>query len=85
MPSLSAYCLYLGFSYPGCEGISSRLLQQSKAAAPYLGRGYLLTTALSTLERGVAPIGPPAPPQPPLLGRGVALSAAGPDLLRDYI
>ena len=27
---------YLGFSYLGC-GVSSRLLQQSAAAAPYLG------------------------------------------------
>ena len=30
---------YLGFSYLGCGGISSRLLQQCTAAAPYLGQG----------------------------------------------
>ena len=41
--------------------ISSWLLQQSAAAAPYLGRGYLLTAAPSDLERGIAPLGPPAP------------------------
>ena len=84
MPSHNTY-IALGFLFPWTWGIPSWLLQQSAATAPYLGRGYLLTTALSTLERGVAPIGSPAPPQPPLLGRGVALSAAGPDLLRDYI
>ena len=39
MPSLSAYCLtvLLGFLLPWTWGISSRLLQQSTAAAPYLG------------------------------------------------
>ena len=30
------------------------------------------TTALSDLQCGMAPLGPPAPIQPPLLGRGVA-------------
>ena len=48
---------YLGFSYLGVH-ISSRLLQQSAAAPP-------------DLEHGIAPLGPPAPAQPPLLGRGV--------------
>ena len=37
-----------------------------------LDEGYLLTAAPSDLERGVAPLGHPAPTQPPLLGRGVA-------------
>jgi len=32
------------------------------------------------LECGVAPLGPPEPTQPPLLGRGLLLSAAAPDL-----
>ena len=31
-----------------------------------------ISTAPPDLERGVAPLGPPAPAQPPLLGRGVA-------------
>ena len=31
-------------------------------------RGYLLTAALPDLQRGMAPLGPPAPTQPPLLG-----------------
>ena len=37
-----------------------------------LDEGYLLTAAPPNLERGVAPLGPPAPAQPPLLGHGVA-------------
>ena len=38
-----------------------------------LDEGYLLKAVPPDLERGVAPLGPPAPPaQPPLLGRGVA-------------
>ena len=37
-----------------------------------LDEGYLLTAAPPDLERGVAPLGLPAPVQPALLGRGVA-------------
>ena len=33
--------------------------------------GYLFTAAPPGLEGGVAPLGPPVPLQPPLLGRGV--------------
>ena len=33
-----------------------------------LDEGYLLTTALPDLQRGIAPLGPPVPAQ---LGRGV--------------
>ena len=47
-------------------GISSRMLQQSAVAPPYLGRGRP-----SDLERGVAPLSPPAPAQTLLLGHGV--------------
>ena len=36
-----------------------------------LDEGYLLTAALPDLQRGIAPLGPPAPAQPLLLGRGV--------------
>ena len=45
-------------------GISSQLLQQSAATAPYWLREYLLTAALPDLQRGMAPLGPPAPTQP---------------------
>ena len=52
MPSLSTYCL-TGVSLTLDVGISSWLLQQSTAAAPYLGRvvsphmGYLLPIGIS--------------------------------------
>ena len=61
-------------------GISSRLLQQNAAIAPYLGRGYLLTATLPNLQRGIAPLGPPAPAQPRLLGRGVGPPGHAPGL-----
>ena len=62
---------YLGFSYLG-HGIS--LHGCSSKAQPLLltlDVGYLLTTALPDLERGIAPLGPPALAQPRLLGPGV--------------
>ena len=61
---------YLGFSYLG-HGVS--LHGCSSKAQPLLltlDEGYLLTTAPSDLERGVAPLGCPAPSQPLLLGGG---------------
>ena len=33
-----------------------------------LDEGYLLTTAVPDLQRGIAPLDPPVPVQPPLLG-----------------
>ena len=60
-----------------------------------LDEGYLLTTALPDLQRGIAPLGPPVPAQPrcgvgppghrprPLAwGMGYLLPAAAPDLGR---
>ena len=69
---LATPTVLLGFFLPWKWGISSRLFQQSTATAPYLGRGYLLMAAPPDLERGVAPLGPPVPTQPLLLGCGVA-------------
>ena len=69
---------YLGFSYLGC-GVS--LHGCSSKAQPLLltlDEGYLLTTALPDLQRGIAPLGPPVPAQPRLLGRGVAPPALCP-------
>ena len=64
---------YLGFSYLGCEvslhGCSSKV----QLLLLTLDEGYLLTTALPDHERGITPLGPPAPMQPPLLGHGVAI------------
>ena len=58
---------YLGFSYLG-HGVS--LLGCSSKAQPLLLT--LEEVAPPDLERGVAPLGPPALVQPPLFGRGVA-------------
>ena len=41
-----------------------------------LDEGYLLMAAPPDLEGEVAPLGPPAPAQPLLLGLGLLLSAA---------
>ena len=62
---------YLGFSYLG-RGVS--LHGCSSKVQPLLltmDEGYLLTAALPDLEHGIAPLGLPAPAQPPLLGGGV--------------
>ena len=77
---------YLGFSYLG-HGVS--LHGCSSKAQPLLltlDEGYLLTAALPDLQRGIAPLGPPVPVQPPLLGwsldMGLLLPATGPGLGR---
>ena len=63
---------YLGFSHLGrglsLHGCSSKV----QSLLLTLDEGYLLTTALLDLQRGIAPLGPPAPAQPLLLGCGVA-------------
>ena len=63
---------YLGFSYlehgVSLQGYSSKV----QPLLPTLDEGYLLTAALPDLQRGIDPLGPPAPTQPQLLGRGVA-------------
>ena len=74
---------YLGFSYLG-RGVS--LDSCSSKAQPLLltlNEGYLLTAAVPDLQRGIAPLGPPAPTQPPLLG--MLLLAAGPGLGRGWL
>ena len=63
---------YLGFSYLGLwvslHGCSSK----AQLLLLTLGKEYLLTASPSDLGRGIAPLGPPAPTQPPLLGHGIA-------------
>ena len=63
---------YLGFFYLG-RGVSLHSCF-SKAQPMFLtlDKEYLLAAALPDLQRGIAPLGPPVPAQPPLLGRGVA-------------
>ena len=63
---------YLGFSYFGrgvsLHGCSSKV----QSLLLILEEGYLLTVVPPDLERGVTPLGPPAPTQLLFLGRGVA-------------
>ena len=71
IPLLQHLPPYLGFSYLGrglsLHGWSSKV----QSLLLTLDEGYLLTAALPDLQRGIAPLDPPAPAQPRLLGRGV--------------
>ena len=71
--ALSQHLLsYLGFSYLG-HGVSLHgCSSKAQLLLLTLEEGYLLTTTPPDLERGVAPLGPPPPSQPSLLGHGVA-------------
>ena len=63
---------YLGFSYLG-RGVSfHRCASKVQPLLLTLDEGYLLTAELPDLQLVIAPLGPPAPAQPRLLGRGVA-------------
>ena len=68
---------YLGFSYLGrgvsLHSCSSKVLLLILT----LDEGCLLTAAPPDLEHGVAPLGPPAPVQLLLLGRGIAPRGRG--------
>ena len=73
---------YLGFSYLG-RGVS--LHGCSSKAQPLhltLVEGYLLMAAPPDLERGVAPLSPPAPHSSRSLEVGLLLWAAAPALRR---
>ena len=73
---------YLGFSYLG-HGVSLHgCSSKAQLLLLTLDEGYFLTAAPSDLERGIAPLGPPAPAQPPLLGGGVLFPATTPGLGR---
>ena len=64
---------YLGFSYLG-RGVSLHgCSSQAQPLLLTLDEGYLLTAAPPDPEHGIAPLGPSAPEQPPLLGGGVVL------------
>ena len=83
MPSCNTYhlswvslTLGVGVSLHGCSSKAQQLLLT-------LDEGYLLTATVPDLQRGIAPLGPPAPTQPPLLG--LLLLAAGPGLGRGWL
>ena len=63
---------YLGFSNLG-SGVSLHgCPSEAQPLLLTLGEEYLLTATPPDLEHVVAPLGPPAPTQPQLLGCGVA-------------
>ena len=69
MPSCSTYRLTwasLTLDVGSLHGCSSK----AQPMLLTLDKGYILTAAPPDLEHGVAPLGPPAPMQLPLLGRG---------------
>ena len=69
---------YLGFSYLGCRVSLHGCSSKAQPLLLTLDEGYLLTTALPDLQCGIAPLGPPVPTQPLLLGRGVGLPCRHP-------
>ena len=71
---------YLGFSYLGCVVSLHGWSSKAQPLLLTLDEGYLLTAFPPDLEGGIAPLGPTAPAQPQLLGRGVAPPPAAPDL-----
>ena len=61
---------YLGFSYLGREISLHGCSSKAQLLLLTLDEGHLLTAAAPDLEHGVAPLSPPVPTQPPLLGLG---------------
>ena len=73
---------YLGFSYLG-RGVSLHgCSSKAQLLLLTLDEGYLLTAAIPD-QLGIAPLGPPVPAQPPLLG--LLPLAAGPGLGRVWL
>ena len=73
---------YLAFSYPGCGVSLHGCSSKAQSLLLTLDEGYLLTTAIPDLQRGIAPLGPPVPVQLLLLGmllklRALALGMGG--------
>ena len=65
---------YLSFSYLGFRVSLHSCSSKAQPLLLTLDEGYLLTAAPPELDRGVAPLSPPAPTQLPLLGLGVGLN-----------
>ena len=82
MPSCNTYrltwvslTLGVGVSLHGCSSTAQPLLLT-------LDEGYLLTAALPDLQRGIPPLGPPAPRSHGSLDVGLVLPATAPGLGR---
>ena len=81
MPSCNTYHL-TWVLLPWAWGISSHCSSKAQPLLLTLDEGYLLTATLPDLQRGIAPLGPPAPAQPPFLGYGLIFPASAPGLGR---
>ena len=74
---------YLGFSYLG-HGVSLHgCFSKAQPLLLTLDEVYLLPATVPDLQCGIAPLGPPVPVQPLLLG--LLLLAAGPGLGRGWL
>ena len=69
---------YLDLSYLECGVSLHGCSSKAQSLLLTLDEGYLFTAAPPDLECGIAPLGPPAPAQPALLGCGVASPGCGP-------
>ena len=78
LPSDALLPSYLGFSFLRCGVSLHGCFSKAQPLLLTFDEGYLLTTTLPDLQRGMAPLGPPTPAQPPLLW--LLLPAAGPGL-----
>ena len=74
---------HLGFSYLGREVSLHDCSSKAQPLLHTLDEGYLFTLAFLDLQHGIAPLGSPAPVQPPLLG--LLLQAVGPGLGRGWL
>ena len=68
---------YLSFSYLGVRYLFMAAPAKDSHCSLTLDEGYLLTATLPDLQRGIAPLGPPAPVQPPLLGMLLPATGSG--------
>ena len=76
---------YLGFFYLG-RGVSLHSCSsKAQLLLLTLDEGYLLMATPPDLERGIDPLGPPAPAQPQLLGVGLLLPATAPSDLSNVL
>ena len=64
---------YVGFSYLGRGVLHACCSSKEQPLLLTLDEVYLLTATTPNLERGVAPLVPPVPMQPPLQGRVVSV------------
>ena len=67
----------LGFSYLGHRVSLHGCSSKAQLLLLTLYERYLLTAALPDLQRGMAPLGPPVPMQPPTLGLLLPATAPG--------